>query len=90
LNNHSSEANQPPCRAYLVIGWNDSVNLMEYAIHALQAVFNWHRTRAYQHIMEIHNEGKSVLARETSFESAEHYVHQLHSYGIHATLEREE
>ena len=31
---------------------------------------------------------KSVLARE-SMERAEHYVHQLHNYSLHATMERD-
>jgi ATP-dependent Clp protease adaptor protein ClpS len=90
LNHSSSDSDAAPNRAYLVIGWNDSVNLMEYAVHALQMVFNWHKSRAHGHIMEMHNNGKSVLTRENAFENAEHYVHQLQSYGIHATLEREE
>ena len=81
---------ETPKQGYLVVGWNDSVNLMEYATHALQVVFRWHKGHAQRHIMEIHNEGKSVLACESTFESAEYYVHQLQSYGMHATMEKEE
>jgi ATP-dependent Clp protease adaptor protein ClpS len=40
-------------------------------------------------MLEVHNAGKSLLVRET-FEKAEHYVHQLHGYGLQATMEREE
>jgi ATP-dependent Clp protease adapter protein ClpS len=38
---------------------------------------------------QVHFQGKSVLVRE-SLEKAEHYVHQLHQYGLHATMERAE
>jgi ATP-dependent Clp protease adaptor protein ClpS len=40
-------------------------------------------------MMQVHQAGKSLLARET-FEKAEHYVHQLQSYHLHATMERDE
>lgn len=76
-------------RGYLVICWNDPVNLMDYVTHVFQMVFGWARARAEQHMMEVHNAGKSLLVRET-FEKAEHYVHQLHGYGLQATMEREE
>jgi ATP-dependent Clp protease adaptor protein ClpS len=76
-------------RGYLVICWNDPVNLMDYVTHVFQMVFGWAKARAEKHMLEVHNAGKSLLTRET-FEKAEHYVHQLHAYGLHATMEREE
>ncbi len=76
-------------RGYLVICWNDPVNLMEYVTHVFQSVFGWLRPRAEKHMMQVHETGKSLLVRET-FEKAEHYVHQLQGYGLHATMEREE
>jgi ATP-dependent Clp protease adaptor protein ClpS len=76
-------------RGYVVICWNDPVNLMVYVTHVFQTVFGWPKTRAERHMMQVHQAGKSVLVRET-FEKAEHYVHQLQGYGLHATMEREE
>ncbi len=76
-------------RGYLVICWNDPVNLMDYVTHVFQVVFGWAKSRAEKHMLEVHNGGKSLLVRET-FEKAEHYVHQLHGYGLQATMEREE
>lgn len=73
---------------YVVICWNDPVNLMHYVTHVFQVVFGWPRKKAEFHMLEVHNQGKSVLARE-SLEKAEHYVHQLQKYLLHATLERE-
>jgi len=74
---------------YVVICWNDPINLMDYVTHVFQAVFGWPRPRAQKHMLQVHQEGKSVLVRE-GLEKAEFYVHQLQKYHLHATLERAE
>ncbi len=74
---------------YLVICWDDPVNLMEYVTHVFQMVFGWAKAKAEHHMLQVHNQGKSVLTRE-SLERAEHYVAQLQKYHLHATLERDE
>jgi ATP-dependent Clp protease adaptor protein ClpS len=71
-----------------VICWNDPVNLMHYVTHVFQTVFGWNREKAEFHMLQVHNDGKSLLAR-TTMEQAEHYVHQLQKYTLHATMERE-
>ncbi len=73
---------------YLVICWNDPVNLMVYVAHVFQVVFGWDRKKAQKKMMEVHNLGKSLLVRE-SLEKAEFYVHQLQKYNLHATMERD-
>jgi ATP-dependent Clp protease adaptor protein ClpS len=73
---------------YLVICWDDPVNLMNYVTHVFQKVFGWSRQKAEYHMLEVHTKGKSVLVRE-SLEKAEHYVHQLQRYSLHATLEKD-
>lgn len=74
---------------YLVICWNDPVNFMDYVTHVFQVVFGWARKKAEFHMLQVHEQGKSVLTRE-SLEKAEHYVHQLQKYTLHATMERDE
>jgi ATP-dependent Clp protease adaptor protein ClpS len=71
---------------YLVICWNDPVNFMDYVTHVFQTVFGWARQKAEFHMLQVHEQGKSVLTRE-SMERAEHYVHQLQKYSLHATME---
>src|SRR3954454_18274319 len=73
---------------YLVICWDDPVNLMNYVTHVFQKVFHWPKEKAERHMLQVHNTGKSVLVRE-SLEKAEHYVHQLQRYSLHATMERD-
>lgn len=72
---------------YVVICWNDPVNLMDYVTHVFQVVFGWERKKAQRHMLEVHRQGKSVLAQET-MEKAEFYVHRLQQYNLHATMER--
>ena len=74
---------------YYVICWNDPVNLMVYVSHVFMKFFGWNKATADKHMMEVHEKGKSVLAREGA-EKAEFYVHQLQNYKLQATMERAE
>ena len=71
---------------YLVIVWNDPVNLMQYVTHVFMKVFGWNKTKAEQHMLQVHEHGKSVVLRD-SLEKAEFYVHQLQKYTLQATME---
>ena len=71
---------------YVVIVWDDPVNLMPYVTHVFQQVFGWGREKAQRHMLEVHEEGRSIVARE-SFEKAEFHVHELQKYSLTATLE---
>src|SRR5262245_52892786 len=46
---------------YLVICWNDPVNFMQYVTHVFQTVFGWQRKKAEFHMLQVHEQGKSVL-----------------------------
>lgn len=74
---------------FLVICWDDPVNLMDYVTHVFQLVFGWPKGKAEKHMLQVHQNGRSVLVWE-SLERAEHYVHQLQRYSLHATMERED
>lgn len=74
---------------YLVICWDDPVNFMDYVTHVFQTVFGWGRQKAEEHMKAVHDEGRSVLTRDT-LERAEFYVHELQKFNLHATLEHEE
>jgi ATP-dependent Clp protease adaptor protein ClpS len=71
---------------YAVIVWDDPVNLRPYVTHVFQQVFGWGREKAQRHMLEVHEEGRSVVVRD-SFEKAEYYVHALQKYSLTATLE---
>ena len=71
---------------YFVICWNDPINLMSFVTHVFMKIFGWNRQKAEKHMMEVHEQGKSVLIREGA-EKAEFYVHQLQNYKLQVTME---
>jgi ATP-dependent Clp protease adapter protein ClpS len=81
-----SKADPDLAPTYYVICWNDPVNLMTYVAHVFMKVFGWNKQKAWKHMKEVHEKGKSVLIREGA-EKAEFYVHQLQNYKLHATME---
>lgn len=72
-----------------IVVWDDPVNLMSYVVYVLQKIFGYNRSLATKLMLEVHNQGKSLVATEER-EQAELHLHQLHSYGLQATLRRAE
>jgi ATP-dependent Clp protease adaptor protein ClpS len=75
-------------RPWLVIVWNDPVNLMTYVVFVLQKLFGYSREKATKLMLEVHHLGKSVVAHGTR-EKAELDVARLHAHGLWATMERD-
>jgi ATP-dependent Clp protease adaptor protein ClpS len=73
---------------WLVVVWDDPVNLMTYVTMVLQRVFGLDRAKAERLMLQVHNEGRAVVAREAR-EQAELHVAQLHDFGLRATMERD-
>lgn len=76
-----------PDRMWSVIVWNDPINLMTYVTYVFQKLFGYSLEKATRLMLEVHNEGRSVVAT-VEREKAEYYVGQLHAYGLQATLEK--
>lgn len=74
-------------RPWQVIVWDDPINLMSYVVYVLQKVLGLSETVATRRMLEVHNEGRSVVASEGR-ERAEFFVMRLHGYGLQASLER--
>lgn len=70
-----------------VVVHNDPVNLMTYVTMVFQRVFGLTREKAERHMLEVHQQGRSILWSGVR-ERAELYVQQLHGYLLLATLER--
>ena len=79
----STASDQP----WLVVVHNDPVNLMSYVAMVFRRLFGWSRARAEQHMMEVHQKGRSVVWSGGK-EQAELYVQQLHSFLLLATMEK--
>ena len=70
-------------RPWLVIVWNDPVNLMSYVV---QKLFGHSREKATRLMLQVHHEGKAAVSEGTR-EKAEADVARLHAYGLWATME---
>lgn len=73
-------------KGWQVLVWNDPVNLMSYVVYVFQKVLGFDEGKAKKHMLEVHEQGKSVVAIETR-EKAEMYCHRLQGFGLQSTLE---
>jgi ATP-dependent Clp protease adaptor protein ClpS len=73
-------------RPWLVIVWNDPVNLMSYVVFVFQKLFGYSRKKATRLMMQVHHDGKAVVSDGTR-EKAEADVARLHAHGLWATME---
>jgi ATP-dependent Clp protease adaptor protein ClpS len=76
-------------RPWVVIVWDDPVNLMSYVTYVFITVFGFSKEKAHELMMQVHNEGKALVAKGAR-EEMERYVQRLHEYGLWATISRED
>jgi ATP-dependent Clp protease adaptor protein ClpS len=75
-------------RPWIVIVWNDPINLMTYVTYVFQKLFGFSKEKAERLMMQVHVEGKAVVSGGTR-EKAEHDVARLHAHGLWATLRQD-
>ena len=75
-------------RPWVVIVWNDPINLMSYVTLVLQQLFGYSRTRATRLMLQVHHEGKAAVSTGTR-EKAELDVSRLHGHGLWATMQQD-
>ncbi|SHE49518.1 ATP-dependent Clp protease adaptor protein ClpS [Ferrithrix thermotolerans DSM 19514] len=73
---------------WVVIVWNDPVNLMNYVTFVLQKLFGYSKEKATELMLQIHNEGKAAVSSGSKSE-AERDVNRLHAYGLWATMQQD-
>jgi ATP-dependent Clp protease adaptor protein ClpS len=76
-------------KSWNVIVWNDPVNQMTYVVFVFMKVLAFNKEKATKHMLEVHNNGRSVVANETR-EKAELYHQQLQAHGLSVTIEPNE
>jgi ATP-dependent Clp protease adaptor protein ClpS len=74
---------------YHVVVLNDPVNLMSYVVMVFQKVLGMEKARAEKHMMEVHEQGRSVVWTGGR-EEAENYVHLLQKWQLTAILEKDD
>ena len=73
---------------WVVIVWNDPINLMSYVTWVFQKLFGYNREKATKLMLDVHRRGRAVVS-SGSREQMEHDVARLHAYGLWATLQRQ-
>lgn len=76
-------------RPWIVIVWNDPINLMSYVAYIFQKVFGYSEQKANKLMMDVHQKGRAVVSSGNRTE-AERDVNRLHSHGLWATMEHDE
>ena len=75
-------------RPWIVIVWNDPINLMSYVTFVFQKLFGYSLEKATELMMDVHHKGRAVVSNG-SRERAEFDVYRLHEHGLWATMEHE-
>src|SRR2546425_12310132 len=78
-----------PHHPWVVVVWNDPINLMSYVVYVFQKLFNYSREKATKLMLEVHHEGRSVVTNGTR-EQCEFYTSALHQHGLWATMAKDE
>ena len=71
---------------WLVIVWNDPINLMSYVTFVFQKLFGYSRAKAHKLMLDVHYKGRAVVSSGPK-ERAELDVARLHQHGLWATME---
>ena len=82
------EVEQDFAKNWVVIVWNDPVNLMTYVTFVFQKLFGYSKEKAEALMLDVHHKGKAVVSIGTK-EKAELDVSRLHEYGLWATMQRD-
>ncbi len=73
---------------WVVIVWNDPINLMDYVTFVLQKLFGYPLEQAEALMLAVHHEGRAVVSTG-SREQAELDVFRLHEHGLWATMQQD-
>ena len=76
-------------RPWVVIVWNDPINLMDYVTFVFQKLFGYSREKATKLMLDVHEKGRAVVSNGTR-EKAELDVFRLHEHGLWATMQHDE
>jgi ATP-dependent Clp protease adaptor protein ClpS len=74
---------------WIVLVWNDPINLMSYVVWVFQKLFGYSREKATELMLDVHHKGRAVVSNG-SREQAELDVFRLHEHGLWATMQKDD
>ena len=73
---------------WVVLVWNDPINLMSYVSYVFQKLFGYSRATADRLMLDVHHKGRATVSTGTR-EKAEMDVFRLHEHGLWATMQQD-
>ena len=73
---------------WVVIVWNDPINLMSYVTFVLQKLFGYSLEKATSLMLDVHHKGRAVVSNGPR-EKCELDVFRLHEHGLWATMQHD-
>ena len=74
---------------WVVLVWNDPINLMSYVTFVFQKLFGYSLEKATKLMLDVHHKGRAVVANGTR-EKCELDVFRLHEHGLWATMQKDQ
>jgi ATP-dependent Clp protease adaptor protein ClpS len=78
-----------PDRPWVVLVWNDPINLMSYVTYVFQKLFGYSAEKATALMLDVHEKGRAVVTNGPR-EKAEIDVFRLHEHGLWATMQQDD
>jgi ATP-dependent Clp protease adaptor protein ClpS len=76
-------------RPWIVLVWNDPINLMSYVTFVFQKLFGYSLEQATVLMLDVHQKGRAVVSSGPR-EKAEFDVYRLHEHGLWATMQQDD
>jgi len=76
-------------RPWVVLVWNDPINLMEYVTYVFQKLFGYSKEQATALMLDVHHKGRATVSSGDRA-SAERDVFRLHEHGLWATMQQDD
>lgn len=73
---------------WIVLVWNDPINLMSYVSFVFQKLFGYSKEKADSLMLDVHEKGRAVVSSGPR-ERAELDVFRLHEHGLWATMQQD-
>ena len=73
---------------WIVLVWNDPINLMSYVSFVFQKLFGYSKEKADALMLDVHEKGRAVVSSGPR-EKAELDVFRLHEHGLWATMQQD-
>jgi ATP-dependent Clp protease adaptor protein ClpS len=75
-------------RPWIVLVWNDPINLMSYVTYVFQKLFGYSLEKATKLMLDVHHKGRAVVSSGPR-EKCELDVFRLHEHGLWATMQQD-